>query len=42
MATEASDYMPHPDRGERPKNRDDGYRELLAKHKKHRRTSRRR
>lgn len=39
MATEASDYIPHPERGERPKNRDDGYRELLAKHKKHRRTT---
>lgn len=34
MADEASGYLPHPERGERKKNRDDGYRELLRKHRK--------
>ena len=35
---ERSDYLPHPARGEREKNADDGYRELLTKHGKHLRT----
>ena len=34
LADEAADYLPHPERGERAKNRNDGYRQLLREHRK--------
>jgi hypothetical protein len=39
LKSDASDYLPHPERGERDERSDDGYRELLRRYHKHVRTS---